>query len=100
MAKYGRRSVSAPVRNHRGIPVYREGERQARSEIFVGEACKVLGVTQTTVLLRLKQLPATQASAGAPWVMRRADVERCMAERNRTVTPPTADSRQLVLEIP
>jgi len=90
------------VRNHHEIPVYREGERQARSEMFVGEACKVLGVTQTTVLrlIRLKQLPATQACAGAPWVMRRADVERCMAERNRTATPATADSKQMALEIP
>ena len=90
------------LRNRHGIPVYREGERQARSEMFVGEAGKVLGVTQTTVLrlIRLKQLPATQACAGAPWVMRRADVERCMAERNRTATPATADSKQLALEIP
>ena len=90
------------VRNHHEIPVYREGERQARSEMFVGEACKVLGVTQTTVLrlIRFKQLPATQACAGAPWVMRRADVERCMAERNRTATPATADSKQMALEIP
>jgi DNA invertase Pin-like site-specific DNA recombinase len=90
------------VRNHHGIPVYREGERQARSEMFVGEARKVLGVTQTTVLrlIRLKQLPATQACAGAPWVMRRADVERCMAERNRTATPATPDSKQMGLEIP
>jgi hypothetical protein len=61
------------LRNRHRIPVYREGERQARSEMFVGEAGKVLGVTQTTVLrlIRLKQLPATQACAGAPWVMRK-----------------------------
>jgi excisionase family DNA binding protein len=65
------------VRNNHGIAVYREGERQARSEMFVGEACRVLGITQTTVLrlIRLKQLLATQACAGAPWVMRRADVD-------------------------
>ena len=90
------------VRNHQGIPVHREGERQARNEMLVGETSKVLGVTPTTVLrlIRLKQLPATQACAGAPWVMRRADVERCMAERKRTATPPTADSKQLALEMP
>jgi len=90
------------VRNHHEISVYRQGERQARNEMFVGEACKVLEVTQTTVLrlIRLKQLPATQACAGAPWVMRKADVERCTAERNRTATPATADSKQLGLEIP
>jgi excisionase family DNA binding protein len=90
------------VRNHHGIPVHREGERQARNEMLVGEACKVLGVTPTTVLrlIRLKQLPATQVCAGAPWVMRRADVERCMAERRRMATPPTADLKQLGLEMP
>ena len=90
------------IRNHHGIPVYREGERQARSEMFVGEACRALGVTQTTVLrlIRLKQLRATQACAGAPWVMHRADIERCIAERNCTATPATVDSKQLPLEIP
>jgi excisionase family DNA binding protein len=90
------------VRNHHGIRVHREGERQARNEMLVGEACKVLGVTPTTVLrlIRLRKLPATQACAGAPWVMRRADVARCMAERKRTATLPTADSKELALEIP
>jgi hypothetical protein len=81
------------LRNRNRIPVYCERKRQARSEMFVEKVGKVLGVTQTTVLrlIRLKQLPATQACAGAPWVMGRADVERCMAERNRTATPATAD---------
>jgi DNA invertase Pin-like site-specific DNA recombinase len=89
------------VRNHYAIPVYKEGERQARNEMFVGEAREVLGVTQTTVLrlIRSKQLLATQACVGAPWVMRRADVERCMAERKHATTPPTADLKQLALEI-
>jgi excisionase family DNA binding protein len=90
------------LRNHHAIPVYGEGERQARDEMSVSEASDVLGVTPTTVLrlIRLKQMPATQACVGAPWVIRRADVERCMAERNRPTTPPTVDSAQLALEIP
>jgi len=90
------------VRNHHAIPVYREGEREARGEMFVGEASKVLGVTPTTILrmIRLKQLPATHACPGAPWIMRRADVEQCRAERDRATTPPTLDSKQLDLEIP
>jgi excisionase family DNA binding protein len=90
------------LRNYHAIPVYCEGERQARSEMFVGEACDLLGVTSTTVLrlIRLKQLPATQACVGAPWIMRRADVEQCRAERRRSATPPTVDSKQLALEIP
>jgi excisionase family DNA binding protein len=90
------------LRSHHAIPVYCEGERQARNEMSVSEACDVLGVTPTTVLrlIRLKQLPATQACVGAPWIMRRADVERCKAERNHPGTPPTVDSAQLALEIP
>ena len=60
-----------------------------------------IGVTQTTVLrlIRLKQLPATQACVSAPWILRSADVERCVAERNHPTTPPTVDSAQLTLEI-
>ncbi len=90
------------LRNNHAIPVYREGERQARSEMSVSEAAIVLGVTPTTVLrlIRLKQLPATQACVGAPWILHREDVELCAAERNHPVTPPTVDSAQLILEIP
>jgi len=88
-------------RNH-AIPVYCAGGRQARGEMSVSEAAVVLGVTPTTVLrlIRLKQLPATQACGGAPWILHRADVEQCMAERNRPAPPPTVDSAQLALEIP
>ena len=90
------------LRNHHAIPVYCEGERQSRGEMFVGEACELLAVTSTTILrlIRMKQLLATQACANAPWIMRRADVERCMAERTHPATPPTSDSAQLNLEIP
>jgi len=68
----------------------------------VSETAGVLGVTPTTVLrlIRVKQLPATQACGGAPWILHRADVEQCMAERNRPAPPPTVDSAQLALEIP
>lgn len=90
------------LRNNHAIPVYREGERQARSEMSVSEAATVLGVTPTTVLrlIRVKQLPASQACEGAPWILRRADVERCMAVRKQPSPPPTVDSEQLTLEIP
>jgi excisionase family DNA binding protein len=89
------------LRNYHEIPVYCEGEREARKEMFVGEASDLLGVTSTTVLrlIQLKKLSATQACVGAPWIMRRADVERCKAERDTRATPPTVDSKQLPLEI-
>src|ERR1017187_2318975 len=90
------------LRNNHAILVYREGERQARDEMSVSEGAAALGVTPTTVLrlIRLKQLPATQACVGAPWILRSADVERCVADRNHPATPPMVDSAQLILEIP
>ena len=90
------------LRNNHAIPVYREGERQARGEMSVSEVAAALGVTPTTVLrlIRLKQLRATQACVGAPWVLRRAGVERCVTERNHPAPPQTVDSAQLILEIP
>jgi DNA invertase Pin-like site-specific DNA recombinase len=89
------------LRNNHAIAVYREGERQARGEMSVSEGAAALGVTPTTVLrlIRLKQLPATQACVSAPWILRSADVERCVAERNHPATPPMVDSAQLILEI-
>src|SRR5713101_837708 len=90
------------LRSRHGISIYCAGERQTRGEMSVSEAAVVLGVTPTTVLrlIRQKKLPATQACGGAPWILHRADVEQCMAERNRPAPPPTVDSAQLALEIP
>jgi DNA invertase Pin-like site-specific DNA recombinase len=89
------------LRHNHAIAVYQEGERQTRSELSVSETAVVLGVTPTTILrlIRLKQLPATQACAGAPWILRTEDVERCLARRNQPETPPMVDSAQMTLEI-
>ena len=89
------------LRNHHAIAVYHEGERQERGDMSVSEAAVVLGVTSTSILrmIRLKQLPARQPCANAPWMLHRADVERCHTERNGVATPPTLDSRQLTLGI-
>jgi DNA invertase Pin-like site-specific DNA recombinase len=89
------------LRHNHAIAVYQEGERQTRSELSVSQTAVVLGVTPTTILrlIRLKQLPATQACAGAPWILRTEDVERCLARRNQPETPPMVDSAQMTLEI-
>jgi excisionase family DNA binding protein len=89
------------LRNNHAIAVYQDGERQARGEQSVSEVAATLGVSATTVLrqIRLKQLPATQACPGGPWILRRSEVERIAAERSRRATPPTVDSRQLNLAI-
>lgn len=90
------------LRNHHAIAVYREGERQARDEQSVSEVAAILGVAPTTVLrlIRLKQLPATQACASAPWIVRASDVEQFVAARHHRATPPPHDSPQLTLDIP
>jgi hypothetical protein len=91
------------VRNRHAIAVYREGERLARDERSVGEVAAMLGVTPSTVLrlIRLTQLPATQACANAPWIVRAADVERYGAARHHhRPTPPPHDTPQLPLETP
>lgn len=89
------------LRNNHAIAVYQDGERQARGEQSVSEVAVTLGVSATTVLrqIRLKQLPATQACPGGPWILRRSEVERFAAERSRRATPPTVDSRQRNLAI-
>jgi hypothetical protein len=77
------------LRNNHAIPVHHEGERQARGEMSVSDAASALGVTPASVLrlIRLKQLPATQACGGAPWILLSADVERCVAERRHPGDP-------------
>ncbi len=89
------------LRNNHTIAVYREGERQSRNEMSVSEVAAALAVTPTTILrlIQIKQLPATQACAGAPWILRRADVERCANARKYPAAPPIVDSAQLILEI-
>lgn len=89
------------LRHNHSIAVYNEGERQARGEMSVSEAARKFGVTPTAVLrlIRLKELPAMQVCANAPWILRNADVERVAAERAARKSPQTAKSNQLILEI-
>lgn len=91
------------LRHRNSIAVYREGERQERGEVSVGEAAVILNVTPTTVLrlIRQKHLPATQVCPNAPWIICGTDVDRLAADRDRRAlaTPPTLDPNQLILEI-
>lgn len=89
------------LRHNHSIPVYEEGERQARGEMSLREAARALNATATVVLrmIRLKQLPATQACANAPWILCKADVARLAADHGRQADPQLRDSNQLVLEI-
>jgi excisionase family DNA binding protein len=92
--------VGATRGNH-SIPVYRQGEGQARGELTVAETAASIGVTPNTVLrlIRGKRLPATQVCANAPWILRKDDVERFLAARDPANPPQTLDPNQLALDI-
>jgi hypothetical protein len=59
------------------IVVYRDGERAERGEINLDEAAKLLQVSTMSVLrlIQRKILSAQQPCIGAPWSIRRADLE-------------------------
>ena len=85
------------------IVVYREGEREERGETTLEQAAQILGVSEMTVvrLIRGGVLPAQQLCKGAPWAIRRADLDR--AEVRHAVAaglkaPLTANPNQIGLE--
>ncbi|RUW48930.1 helix-turn-helix domain-containing protein [Mesorhizobium sp. M1A.F.Ca.ET.072.01.1.1] len=81
-------------RSKHGIAVYQEGERAARGEVTLNEAADILNLSPMTVLrmIRSRILPAEQHCKGAPWVIRREDLEnpdvgdRSNASRKRPLT--------------
>ena len=64
------------LRNTHGIPVYREGERAERGEATLDEAAETLKVSRATAYRMVANgvLPAQQLCAGAPWIIRLADL--------------------------
>src|SRR5271166_5920902 len=64
-------------RNHRGIEVYREGERQERGELTLNEAADRLNISAMTVLRMIHRgvLPARHLCKGAPWVIKAKDLD-------------------------
>jgi excisionase family DNA binding protein len=93
------------LRNHRGIPPYRDGERTERSELTLEETAAALRVSEATVrrLIADGVLPATQYCKGAPWVIRADDIQTedvmQAAEARRQRRPASADQRQNVLAL-
>ena len=89
------------IRHHHAIEVYREGERQGRGELTVSEVASMLSVTETTVLrlIRQKHLSANHAGVHAPWILRKIDVEKYIAESSRAESPQTSNPNQMALDI-
>ncbi len=88
-------------RAERGIAIYREGERAERGELILHEAATQLAVSKMTIirLIKANVLPAKQSCPGAPYVIRREDLEnpaiRRAVENGRAVS---TDPRQKMME--
>lgn len=86
-------------RNTHGIAAHVEGEWAERGEVTLPEAARLLGLSPMTVLRQIRAglIPAEQYCKGAPWVIKRRDVEnRLLSERDpaRRRDPPSADLDQ------
>jgi len=86
-----------------GIDVFKLGEREERGEVTLEQAADVLETSKMTVLRMISAgtLNASQACKGAPWVIKRSDLQR--AEVRAAVQPPSRrplpeDPRQIPIE--
>jgi excisionase family DNA binding protein len=94
------------VRSFRGahdINVFKLGEREERGEVTLEQAADILETSKMTVLRLISAgtLNASQACKGAPWVIKRSDLQR--AEVRAAVQPPSRrplpeDPRQIPFE--
>ena len=89
-------------RNTHGIAVYVDGEWAERGEITLTEAAKMLDLSPLTVLrwIRAGIIPAEQYCKGAPWVIKRRDIEgHDLVERVKTARkgPPSSTPDQPTL---
>jgi excisionase family DNA binding protein len=84
-------------RRDHDIPVYQEGERQARGELTLEETANLLHCSKESVrrLIECKALNAHQTCKGAPWIIPRAEVERLAQESG----PRTKGTDQLSLKL-
>jgi excisionase family DNA binding protein len=87
-------------RAERGIAIYRDGERSERGEVILHEAATHLGVSKMTIIRLIKDgvLPARQSCPGAPYVIKRDDLDRVVTRgiaANRCAVSP--DLRQKIL---
>ena len=97
--------TEASVRSFRGshhVAVFRRGEREERGEITLEHAAEALCISNMTVLRMIAAgtLPGRQACKGAPWVIKRSDVERLDARRSLepgSTSPLSADPDQISL---
>jgi len=66
------------LRHSHAIEPYREGESAERGEVSIEEAASALSISPSTILRMLNDgsLPGKQLCKGAPWIIRKEDLER------------------------
>jgi DNA invertase Pin-like site-specific DNA recombinase len=77
------------------IPVYKKGEREERDEMIIDEVSMELNISVSKVRKLVKQgiIPAEQVCVGAPWIIKRQDVQSELVKKaassnaNRPLTP-------------
>jgi excisionase family DNA binding protein len=79
------------------IANYVPGERELRGEMTLEEAAERLGVSYSTVqrLIQRNQLPAQQVCPGAPWIVRKEDVDtlRCNSRGRNSPSSPSSNQQ-------
>jgi excisionase family DNA binding protein len=87
-------------RNDHHLLAYHEGERNSRGELMLDEVAQELGVSKMTVIrmIHAKTLSAHQVCPGAPYVIRRQDLELPGVRSAPPVSPVSADLRQVTME--
>lgn len=97
--------TEASVRSFRGshhVAVFRQGEREERGELTLEQAAETLRTSHMTVhrMIVAGTLPGRQVCRGAPWVIKRSDVERLDGRRSLQpglTSPLSADPDQISL---
>ena len=86
-------------RNTHGIAVYVDGEWAARGEITLTEAARMLDLSPMTVLRQIRAgiIPAEQYCKGAPWVIKRQDIENQPRAKTERKGPSSSNSDQHTL---
>jgi excisionase family DNA binding protein len=87
-------------RNDHHLLAYRDGERIDRGELVLDEVARELGVSKMTVIrmIHTQTLPARQVCPGAPYVIRRQDLELPGVRSASLIPPVSADLRQVTME--
>ena len=86
-------------RNTHGIAVYVDGEWAARGEVTLTEAARMLDLSPMTVLRQIRAgiIPAEQYCKGAPWVIKRQDIENQPRAKTECKGPSSSNPDQQTL---